>query len=840
MKGVFSKVLPHLIAIVIFLIVALLYCRPALEGKVVTQHDVTHWQGSIKQSEVYNETHGNYPLWTNALFSGMPTFQIGGLEGNYLGAYVHTILTVGLPKPIQFFFLASICFYFLCMMLRCRPWVGVLGALGFAYATYNPVIIATGHDTKMWAMAYMPALLGSVILIYERRYWLGLALTAIFTSTLIAMNHPQIAYYLFLVIAVMSIFYIARWIRNGELKHMGIALGSTLVAALIGVLTNAVVLFSTYEYQKYTIRGGPSELTDTTRKDDAKNGLDKEYAFSYSMGISEPFVMLVPRMYGGSDNNMEISEEKSKTIEKVRAMPQEAQQFLFQNLSFLFSQTQDQELYARMYWGGIGSASGPVYVGAIMVFLAILAMFVLDGKHKWWALTAIVLAIFMSWGSYFDSFNTILYKYLPLYNKFRAPSMIMVIPQLLIPFLAALGVERIASTTDRKSLMPKFKYALYTMGGIFVILFGMYATFEFMSEGNKEVLKYFREQNQAQLITLLNDLFNGLKEDRQSLMLTDIFRSLGFIAAAVVAIWLWLRNTISSVVAIVGLTVLSLIDLLTIDSIYLNANKYKDPIENEANFVRTPADEQLLADKSFFRVYNVGGDRFQENITSYHYNSVGGYHPAKLVIYQDLIEKQLSKGNEKVLDMLNTKYLIQKDQDGKTTGSQPRPTALGAVWFIKGIRYVKNADEEMAALDNFNPRDTAIVQEKFKSNIPFTPSADSAATIQLVKNDNDQIEYTSQSSTDQFAVFSEIFYDAGWKATIDGKETPIVKVNYVLRGLAVPKGNHKIEFRFEPQGYLTGKKLTQIFSIIAILIFLGGLFMEWRNRKNRSAEVSRA
>lgn len=811
-----NKLLPHLIAVAVFLVVAVIYCKPTLEGKVVSQHDITHWKGAIQQSKIYEETHGQYPLWTNSLFSGMPAFQIGYPGNNHIPWYAHKVFTLNLPKPIQFFFLACISFYFLCVVLRIRPITAIMGSLAFAYATYNPVIITAGHDTKMLSIAYMPALLTSVLLIYEKKYWLGAALTALFASVLISMNHVQIAYYLFLAIGIMTLFFAYRWIKNKEFKHLVMAAVFTTGAALIGVLTNAVSLMSTYEYQKETIRGGYSDLSES-QKGEAKTGLTKEYAFDYSMGIAEPFVMMVPRMFGGSSDKEEMSQEESKAIEVLSTLPQELQ----------------QHLPMSYYWGGVGFTSGPPYVGAIICFLAIMGMFVLNNKHKWWALTAIGLTIIMSWGHYFESFNNLLYHYLPFYNKFRAPSMILVIPQLLLTFLAVLTVNSIITAKDKKVVFESFKKGLMATGVVFVVLLGLYFSLDFLNESDKGILNQIREINNPQLTEAVKSFFDALKEDRQSMMMSDIMRSLAFAAAAALMLFLFLKNMLKPVPVMLGLLLFSFIDVMAVNVKYLNSDNFIEELENESVFQKTKVDEAILADTSYFRVFNMSGNRFNENITSYYYNSVGGYHPAKLRIYQDLIEKQLSRQepNFPVLNMLNTKYLILKNQLGQTQDYQPLEGALGPVWFVKSIRFVKDANEEMAALDHFNPKDTAIVQESFKTDIPFMPQADNSASIQLIKNDNDIITYTSNAATNQFAVFSEIFYRGGWKAYIDGKETPIVKVNYVLRGLAVPAGKHEIVFRFEPHGFYTGKKVTTVFSSVLLFLLAAGLFMEWRNHK---------
>ncbi len=841
---VVKKLLPHAVALLLFIITSFIYCKPAFEGKVLNQHDITHWKGAIQNSVDYSKTHdGKYPLWTNSVFSGMPAFQIGGNSGWNISGYVHKIMTLNLPEPIQFFFLACICFYFLCLVLRINPYVAIAGAIGFAYATYNPVIISVGHATKMWSIAYMPALLASIILIYEKKYWIGAALTAIFSCTLIAMNHLQIDYYFFIMAAIMTAFYLYRWIQNKEWKHIAFALPVTVLAALTGVLTNSTGLLSTYEYQKETIRGGSSALTDTTRKiTKSTTGLDKDYAFSYSMGITEPLVMLLPRMYGGSsgyptlvggEGFKEMNEDKSKVVEALQTIPREVAQQLAGSTT--------------LYWGGIKntggepSTSGPPYAGAIICFLAIISFFVLDKKHKWWALTAILVAIFLSWGSNFKTLNYFLFDNLPFYNKFRAPSMIMVIPQLLLPFLAVLGLNAYVTATDKKLLWPKLKKGLLATGITFVILFLLYLSFGFLTASDSSIMRQVRATNNSQFIEAAKTYFDALKADRKGLMLGDIFRALGFIAITALALYLLVKKKIKPMIAISVIILFVFIDLISIDSKYLNKDDYREKTENVNVFQKSKADEAILADTSYYRVLNMAGDRFNENITSYLYHSAAGYHAAKLIIYQDLIERQLSKPslNMPVINMLNVKYLIERETDpssmqyGQTKNYQKNPGALGPCWFVKNIIFVKDADQEMASLDQFNPADTAFVQEKYKPGIPFMPVADSTATIRLIKNDNDIITYSANAASIQFAVFSEIYYDKGWVATIDGKETPIVKVNYVLRGLAIPPGQHTIVFEFRPRGYYTGKKISSIANLVLGLLVVAAAAATWISKRKR-------
>ncbi len=813
----FKALLPHIVAVAVFLIVSLIYCKPALDGKVLQQHDVSQWKGSAQNSVEYSKTHnGKYPLWTNGLFSGMPAFQIAGVGGNAVSGYIQNIITLGLPKPVNFFFLASICFYFLCVCMRIRPWVGIMGALAFAYATYNPVIIAVGHDTKMMAIAYMPALLGALLLIFDKKYIAGFILTALFSSLIIMVNHVQIVYYLFIAIAVMGVFAMVRYFKAKEFKHAGIAVVLAAIAVVIGVATNAEALMGTFEYQKETIRGGGTALADTSgKRTNTTNGLDKDYALAYSLNMSEPLVMMVPRMFGGSSDHEEMAQDKSKAVEALTSLPQQLQQ----QLPFAF------------YWGGIkdvgGSVgtSGPPYVGAIICFLAILAMFVLDGKYKWWMFTAILLSVFISWGSYFDGFNAFLYHNLPFYNKFRAPSMIMVIPQLLLPALAVLCVDKIIAAEDKAAVYKLFIKGLIATGALFVLLFLLYFSFDFLSSADQAILKQVRSANQPQLLEYVQSFFTGLKDDRKSLFMGDIFRSLGFIAVAAALIYMLLKNIIKPWILIAGLSLFAFIDVILVDKTYLNTDNYKEKEEEEAVFNKTAKDNEILADKTDYRVFNMSGNSFSENNTSFYYKSVGGYHPAKLRIYQDLIERQLSKQepNMPVFNMLNTKYFIQKDRNGLTQAYQQNTGALGSAWLVKNITFVKDADAEMKALDNFNPKDTAFVQDAYKTAVPFMPEFDSTASIKLVKNDNDVITYEFNGSKNQFAVFSEIYYKAGWKAFANGKELPIVRVNYVLRGLALAPGKYNIEFKFEPQDYLTGHRLTGIFSLILGLLILAGI-----------------
>ncbi len=827
-----KKLLPHVIAVVVFIVVALVYCKPTLEGKVLQQSDVTLWKSMAQNSFDYQKKHGEFPLWSNGVFSGMPAFQITSVGNNPVSiVYAGTILTLNLPRPVSFFFLACICFYFLSQVLKVNPYVGLFGALSYAYATYNPIIISVGHDTKMQAIAYLPAFIASLLLLYNKRYLWGTALTALFTGLLISANHLQITYYAILIALVMSVGLGIKWIKEKDYKHIFTAAGLAIGAALLGILVNAVTLFSTYDYSKRTIRGG-SQLGDE-KGSVTKTGLSKDYAMSYSVYKTEPLVMMFPRMYGGSSHQLEVAEDKSKAIEALQQMPQQLGQQIQGGLQF--------------YWGGIDGVgtSGPPYLGAIVCFLALMGFVLLDGKHKWWILTACILALVMSWGKYFEGFNRVLLDLLPMYNKFRAPSMILVIPTLLLSMMSILTLDSILKTEDKALLFQQSKKGLLLVGGVFVLALLVYFTADF-SGGADTSLQQFAgsftdPQQKAVVDPAIKSFLNGLKEDRKSLFIGDLFRSFLFIAVAIVALYFYAKKQLNALTATIIIGLFAFIDVITIDSKYLNADNYQETTEYENTFKPSAADEQILKDTGYYRVFDVSqgiGNAFNGGpLTSYFHKNIGGYHPAKLSIYQDLIEKQLYQFPNclPVINMLNTKYIIASpQQNGQQLMVQQNPDALGAAWFVKAIVYKKTPADVMTALTTFHPKDTAIIEESLKQNLVANTTGDSSAFIKLVKNDNDRITYQSSSKNSEFAVFSEVYYDAGWIATIDGKESPIIRTNYVLRGLQVPAGNHTIVFEFKPASFYNSNKAAIGASAVIWLLLIFSALVSLRKPKEET------
>lgn len=817
-KGIFRIILPHLIAVVVFLVVALIYCRPALQGQVLQQHDIVQWKAMAKDALDYKASHGHLPLWTKSMFSGMPTYQIA-LEPQVPVSpfFLYHLFTLFLAKPLSFFFLACICFYFLTQVLRINPYIGIIGALTYAYATYNPIIIAVGHDTKMQTLALLPAFIGALILVYERKYLWGAALTALFTSLMVSFNHMQIVYYALLIALFMTIGYLVQWLKRKDFRHTALALSIVIVSGIVGVLCNAANILTTYEASKTSIRGG-TELAD---KNATKTGLSKDYALSYSMYKSEPFVMMVPKMFGGSSARLEVPQEESKAIESLQQMPQQLAQQMQGFISF--------------YWGGIGGTSGPPYVGAVICFLALLGFFILDSKHKWWILAASLLAIVMSWGQFFEGFNTFLLNNLPFYNKFRAPSMTIVIPTLLLNIMAMLTLQKIILFESKEALWERYKKGLLLTAGIFVVLFLLYFSFDYTSEGDKNLLQQVSSA-QAEIQNYAKGFIDALKQDRKGLFLSSLLRSFFFIAAVAIILWVYIRKNMQAWMAFGLIGVLAFVDLMVIDTQYLNKDNYQDEVEYQNNFNPTAADQQIMLDKTYFRVLDLRqGIQNAFNggaLPAYYYNLIGGYHPAKLSIYQDLIEHQLYNFPNcmPVINMLNTKYIVQADQTGKES-IYPNTAALGAAWFVNAVRYEQTPQAVMNALTNFNPKDTAIVFAKDQSLVTASNGTDSTGSIQLIKNDNDEVTYKYSSSANRFAVFSEVYYDKGWKAFVDGKELPIVRTNYVLRGVTLPAGQNKeVKFVFHPESFYTGEKIALIASMIALLVLVAAIVQTYRRR----------
>ena len=837
----FKKILPHLIAIVIFLIVAVIYCKPALQGKVVQQSDIQGWRGMAQQSFEFKDKYGYYPLWSNSMFSGMPAYQIAfDPRTNISVGYLSSILTLGLPIPISFFFLACICFYFLCLVAGANPWVSIMGGLAYAYSTFDPIIIAVGHNTQMMSIAFAPAVLAGLLLLYQKKYLIGFTITALFSFFLIQQTHVQIVYYTLIMAVIMSIAYIIKSYREKQMgtAFKGIALG--LLAGILGLACNAVTMMPTYEYAKESMRGGKSELTQDIKGNKTKGGLDKDYAFSYSFGFGETFTFIVPGLYGGSNGGNEYNAD-SKFVNKFSEIGVPDDQAL---------QYADQ----LSYWGNQPGTSGPVYLGAIVCLLFIFGVVYLKSWYKWWLISASIIGVLLAYGANLKGLNYFLFDYLPFYNKFRAPTMALVIPQLCFPLMGVLAVSKfILNDIDIEEAWKKLKTTAIISGVILALLAIFYMTASFSGPNDKNFRDNIQQnmthaqagqqvspQLALQAEQTSRSIISALQSDRQSLMGKDLLRSFVLIGLAILLMGLYLKKKVSAKILVGALIILTGFDLLGVALRYLNSNNYVEPEDFESAYLPTPADQQILNDPDHanFRVFNeTSQDPYSDGITPYHFNAIGGYHPAKLGLYNDIITRQLSKGNMEVFDMLNTKYfIVQNPQTGKPQ-AQLNQNAFGNCWLVKGIKYVDNADQEMTALDSTDLKDTAVVENKFKAQIKSEPKYDSVAYIKLVRNINDTIDYRISAPSPQFAVFSEVYYPEGWKVFIDGTRADYVKTDYVLRGMFIPAGNHEIEWRFEPKSFTIGRLISIISNILVALLLIAAIIFYAMKKEKPDAHL---
>lgn len=817
-----KSALTHLAAIALFLIISLLYSLPALQGKELTVHDTVSWMAMSQEARDWYAKTGENPMWTNSMFGGMPTYTTFMKGQNYVYAVQELIVDL-LPKPAFFFFLAMACFYLLMMSWRTNRWVAMIGAIAYAFAAYNLQIITVGHNTKMFSIAYMPLVLAGMHWVYNQRYLVGAGTALLGLSLLISNSMIQVDYYL--IVFIMPLFalgYLLMAIREKQWKTFLISSAIMLGVGVLSVGPSLDLVMGSKEYATQTMRGGQSELTLNKHDKKTNGGLDKDYAFRWSQGIGETFTLLVPNLYGGGGRT-DIG-SGSKTYEVMSQLAGEANAENFTK-------------NAPMYWGPQPFLAGPIYFGAIIMFLFVLGLFLIRSPFKWVVAGIALLGTMLSWGKNFSAFNYFLFDHLPYYNNFRTPSMSMVIPGLMCCFLALWALNEIISEKiEAKETLNAIKKSFLITGGLCLLLaIGGRVFMSFKGDND--------EQQKAQLVQMFGNqqaaeqVFNAMLEDRPALATKDGLRSFAFILLAAALLWLFATKKIKMPLALGGVGLLIAVDLLSLGTRYLNEDSYIDKEQFEAQFAPRPVDQQILQDPDpYYRVFDLTSDPYNDAMGAVHHKMIGGYHPAKLESYQDLIDQQLSAGkmNAEVLNMLNTKYIIFNGQKNQPA-VQPNINACGNAWFVNQVKVVDNADQEMLALNAenigdtarvenpFRAKETAIVQKKNwkESNTQF--ANDSSRSIRLTKYGLNRLSFTSHNTQNGFAVFSDIYYNLGWKAYIDGKESDIVKTNYVLRGLMIPAGDHKIEFEYRPETYLKWNKVSMISSILILLIVAAGI-----------------
>jgi len=822
-----NKLIPYFTAIILFLIISLAYFPETMQGKKLNQHDKKTWKGGAQETIKHYEETGEWSLWTNSLFGGMPTYLVSNHAPNNWSKYIYKTIDLGHKyRPVSFIFMALLGFFIALLLFGVKPWLALIGAITFAFSTYFLIIIEAGHITKAAAMAFMPPIIAGIYHAYNKKIFIGSIVMMIFLALQLLVNHLQITYYTLLIIIVYAIFEAIKSFREKKQIAFIKTSGILFIVGLIAVSTNFSQIITTYDYGKDSIRG-ESELTSD--KGNKTSGLDKDYATAWSYGKVETLNLLIPNLVGGGSSG-----ELSKDSE----MYKEFKKLGVGNLG---------EVMKNMptYWGPQPFTSGPVYIGAIVMFLFILGLFLVKGHLKWWLLSSTVLSITLAWGNNFMFLTDLFLDYFPLYNKFRTVSMILVIAEFTIPLLGILALKEILEkNVSKKEIYKAFKWSGGIILGTILLLLINPGILSFSGENDALTFsRMFGLQEDAQSLQILKGLTTALEEDRASLFRADAFRSLGFIIVSALLLWLFIEEKLKEIGFISILGILILVDLWSVDKRFLNSDDFVSARFEKEPFTKSASDKFILKDTDpNFRVLNLTVSTFNDASTSYFHKSIGGYSGAKMRRYQDLIDHGINREMSlliyainnatselditstlmklSIINMLNTKYFIVNPN------SLPMMNQfnLGNAWFVSEIKEVDNADAEIKAVSSFNPERTAIIDKRFKNQF-FKFKKDEDATIILTKYAPNQLSYKTTAETKQLAVFSEIYYAKGWNAYIDGKLAPHMRANYVLRALKIPAGNHNIEFKFEPSIWKVGNTISLIGSIIFILVILGSVIL---------------
>jgi hypothetical protein len=803
-----DHVAPHVIAVIVFVITTVLFFKPIFfDNKTLQQHDIQQFLGSAKSIVDYREETGEESLWADRMFSGMPAYLVSVQWGNTAIGWIKRVMTIGFPTAPGNILAAFISYYILLLAFGIRPYLAIAGAVAFGLSNYLIIGLMAGHNARVGAIAFMPLVVAGVHLVFTGKRTLGFGLSTAGLALHLRENHLQMTYYLFIILLVYGVVQIIKVIRQKTFPDFLKSVGVIVIGSLIAMGSFFGPMWAITDYQKYSIRGR-SELVPQGATLEA-SGLQREYAFEYSNGILEPFVLMVPNFYGGSTSNYLVQDRESETFK-------------------MLSRSNDQELvnqlvnYTGAYWGP-QALTAPYYGGAIMVFLFAVGIAFAERRYVYWLVPVSILGIVLSWGSNFSSFNYFLFDFLPGYNKFRSVTFTMIMTLFSMPLLGLLGIEKLWSCKFDKKARRKSLIAYAATGGLCLLFLLFSATFGFTREIESQLPQW---------------LLDALIDDRRSLFLSDVFRSFSFITVIFIVIYFEVHKKISVTAVCAFLALMIIIDLAVVDKRYLTGSFYKRKRDNSF-FAQTEADQAILRDKSYYRVYNIESP-FQEARTSYHHNSIGGYHGAKLMRYQQFYDsciidqtKQLitdvqqGKSNFEqygAINMLNVKYIVFGPSHNNFILN---PSAPGPGWFVKDIVSVRSANEELQRTCSVNTKSTAVINgSQFK--VPAI-SGDVTGTITLAEHKPSYLKYDIQSGGNGLVVFSEIYYPE-WKATVDGNEVSILRADYLLRALEIPAGKHTVEFSFEPRAYFIGNKITISSSWIVLLTLFGSI--GWSLRKS--------
>lgn len=803
-KELLNKILPHIIAPILFLLAAYIYFSPLTEGKALAQHDVVQFKGQVKEIQDYRNATGEETLWTNTMFGGMPAYLISVRYSSNLLSWANRVIQVG-QTPASYIFATMLGFYILLLVIGLNPWLSIVGAFAYGLSSYFFIVIGAGHNAKIHAISYVAPMLASMILAFRGKYLGGFALFGLFFGLNLYTGHPQITYYAGFIMIAITLAYFYKAYKEKLLLQFGKAIGALAIAGILAFGANFSKLWFTYDYGKDSIRG-PSELT--SHNSNKTSGLDKDYAMAWSYGVAESFNLMIPNLMGGSSSGELGTDSKTYSFLKQNGI----------------SDNQAGQIVSQLptYWGPQPMTSGPVYIGAIVVFLFFFGLFSVKGPVKWALLIVTALSIALAMGNNFISLSNFFLDHFPGYNKFRTVSMILYIAELTMPLLAFMALKQVYDETlNKQQFLFSLKWSLGIAGGISLIflLFGG-AIFNFAGEVDAQLTS---SGWPAQLL-------DAFRDDRKAMLKSDSLRSLIYILLSAGALYAFFIKKLKPHYFIIILGLLIVTDMWVVNKRYMNNKQFVSDVKADKPFTPSAADLQIFKDKTLdYRVFNLTVSPFNDGSTSYYHKSLGGYHGAKMRRYQELIDEHISKGNMAVLNMLNTRYVIQQGETGPV--AQFNPAALGNVWFVDTVQFVPNADAEIAALNSFNPSLKAIVDKRFASSLEgFTPSNDTTGSIHLIEYQPNKLVYKSDTKNPKIAVFSEIYYPKGWSVTVDGKKHDHFRADYVLRAMVVPAGVHEIVFTFKPKMFEVGKKIDLASSMLIILTFIGWIAIEIKKR----------
>jgi hypothetical protein len=816
-----NKIFQYIYPVVIFFCISLAYFIPdVLEGKKLSQHDIVQFKGMSKEIVDYRTKYGEEPLWTNSTFGGMPAYLISTKYKSNVLRFVHRIFILNNFRPVCFIFLYLMGAYIALLLFGVSPWLCFTGAIAYAFSSYFFIIILAGHVSKVLALGYMPPIIAGVYIAFRGRVILGSIIAGIFLGLQIIVNHLQITYYTLLIILILGIIELYNSILNKSVNSFLKPLPWLILFMLLAIGVNFSTLYTTYEYSKYSIRG-KSELS--VNAENKTSGLDRDYATQYSYGIDETLTLLIPNFMGGSSSGTLKTNSTTYNYIKNNYGASEARKFINA---------------VPLYWGKQIQTAGPVYIGAVIVFLFILGLFIVKGTVKWWLFAVTIISILLSWGHHFSVLTNFMLDYFPGYNKFRSVSMTLIMAEFAMPMLAIITLKEIINgDLPRKEFFKALKYSFF---GLIALLFLV-----MLISGSFNMSAPMDEQLRSQG---LDGLVDAIQKDRLALLRSDAFRSLVFICLAALSVYFAYLKRLKFNVFVVLLSLLLLADMWPVNKRYLNSKAFVSKKEDKNPFTATTADRIILTDKDpDFRVLNLTVSPLQDGSTSWFHKSLGGYHGAKMRRYQELYDHYIQNeimdlittlqkrplpealdstlATSTALNMMNTRYIIYNTEAPPIVNRNK----LGNAWFVHSIRTVGNADEEIADLAGLSLRNEAIVDKRFSEylkGVPIVP--DTSGRILLTEYRPNDLKYVSNASSEQFAVFSEIYYDKGWQAYIDGNPAPHFRANYILRAMKIPAGNHTIEFKFHPKSYFMGEKISLASSFILVLLIAGMVWLEWK------------